>query len=221
MFRKFISKIINLILLQRCVSCSRFGEIICKECLEKLPKANNPYGAISFYSYGDPTVKKAIWLLKYKGAYSIAQKLMEATYGELTEELSEMLELLNTSENEKIFLIPIPLSRERLGERGYNQSEILARELEKLNNQKNFKLITDILEKTRHTPSQVSIKDKGIRLKNLKGAFRLNPRTKFKLKNKIVILLDDVVTTGATLEECARVLKKGGPRKIITVAIAH
>ncbi|MEK7066457.1 MAG: phosphoribosyltransferase family protein [Patescibacteria group bacterium] len=221
MLKKIIDEILYLLLPQRCISCSKFGEIICEECLSRLPRENNPYGALSFYPYSDPTVKTAIWLLKYKGVYSVAQIFAQNIYGELIEELSDLLEMLNPDENEKVLLIPAPLSRERLKERGYNQSGIFAKELLKINNSENFELATDILEKIKNTPSQVSIKDRGQRLKNLKGAFRLNPKTKPKLKNRIVVLIDDVITTGTTMEECAKVLKRGNPRKIIKIALAH
>ncbi|MBI5140315.1 MAG: ComF family protein [Candidatus Vogelbacteria bacterium] len=221
MFRNLLNKIIYLLLPQRCISCGRFGEIICGECLSRLPRENNPYGAISFYSYGNPTVKKAIWLLKYKGCYSIAKKFAESVYDELIEELSEHLELLNPDKNEKVILIPVPLSKERLRERGYNQAEIFAGELVKINKGVNFEIAIDILEKIKHTPSQVSIKDREERLKNLKGAFRLNPKMKDGIRDRIAILIDDVVTTGTTLGECERVLRRGRPRKIIKVAIAH
>ena len=112
-------------------------------------------------------------------------------------------------------IIPIPLSKKRLRERGFNQAELIANLLaEKMS----VKIACNILEKIKHTETQVKVKNRENRLKNLKGRFKVShPRL---LKEKTIILVDDVATTGATLFEAGRVLKKSGAKKVVPVVVA-
>jgi competence protein ComFC len=217
-FQKFLNSIINLLLPQRCLSCRKFGEIICDDCLYKLPNESSVYGITTLFPYSDPTIQRAIWLLKYKGVKEVVKPLAKALHERLIEDLSSLMELSLENES-KIVLIPVPLSKEREHERGFNQSAVLAKELVNIDDGQSFELWTDILKKTRHTQSQVTIKNKSERLKNLQGAFSLE--NKEVIKDRIVVLLDDVTTTGTTLNECAKVLRRAKPRHIIKVALAH
>ena len=221
-------KILNLILPQRCLSCRSLGEIICEGCLYKLPKEANPYGITTLFSYSDSIVQRAIWLLKYKGVREIAKPLARMANERLLEDLSSMAEFAllgnlvsksNSSGSEKIVIVPVPLSKERERERGFNQAEILAREIVRLDESRSFELRTDILKKIKDTPSQVSIKNRTERIKNLSKAFVL--KNGWGIRGRLVVVLDDVTTTGTTLSECVKVLKKAKPRRIIKVAIAH
>ena len=85
--------------------------------------------------------------------------------------------------------------------------------------QKQIKVETDILYKIKETPTQVSIKNKEKRLKNLSNVFEI--KNSEKIKDKNIILIDDVSTTGATLEEASRSLKNSGAKKIISLVVAH
>ena len=108
------------------------------------------------------------------------------------------------------FLVPVPLHYSRLIKRRFNQSALLARRLVvRKNPAHKFKLDTDILRRGRATPSQGSVTLKG-RFKNVKGAFHVPAKAKARIKGAHIILIDDVFTTGATLEACARCLKRGG-----------
>ena len=216
--KDLIKKILDLILPQRCLSCEKRGEIICDKCLYRLPKESSIYGITTLFSYSDKTVQKAIWLLKYKGIKEVAKPLAKITYERLLEDLSNITELSLTNSG-KIILIPVPLSRDKQRERGFNQSTILAKEIADLDNSRSFELRTDILKKIKATPSQVSIKNRIARVKNLKKAFVME--NKEVIKDRVVIILDDVTTTGTTLNECAKVLRKARPRHIIKVAMAH
>jgi ComF family protein len=216
--RKLLNNIINILLPQRCLSCRKFGEIICEDCLYRLPKESNVYGITTLFPYSDPTIQKAIWLLKYKGVKEVVKPFSKVLHERLIEDLSSLMEL--SLENEaKIIVIPVPLSKEREYERGFNQSAVLAQELMNIDGGRSFEIRADILKKIRHTTSQVSIKNKAERLKNLSGAFVLE--NKDAIKDRIVVLLDDVTTTGTTLNECAKVLRRAKPRNIIKVALSH
>ncbi|MDO8493463.1 MAG: phosphoribosyltransferase family protein [bacterium] len=224
MFKYYIQKILDILLPQRCLSCGKFSELICDDCLYRLPKESNVYGITTLFSYSDPVIKRALWLLKYKGVRAIVRPLAKVVHERLIEDLSSIMQLsLALSEAPphsvaKIVLIPVPLSKEREQERGFNQSTLLVEELVRIDCQ-SFKLHTDVLKKIKNTPSQVSIKNKSERIKNLRGAFALE--NKEVIKDKIVILLDDITTTGTTLNECAKVLRPAKPRHIIKVALAH
>ncbi len=178
----------------------------------------NPIGTIHIYSlfnYKDTLVQQALWELKYRGNRHIARLFASIIYDELLEKLSDMI-LFDDFRNPVI--IPLPLSHERLRERGWNQSEMIARELKNIDKSKNFTVRTDILKKIRHTPAQTKL-SKEKRLKNLKGCFNVSRPEAIKQKN--IILLDDVTTTGSTLEEAARTLLKAGAKKVIGITVAH
>ena len=116
--------------------------------------------------------------------------------------------------NDKWILVPIPLFSSKLRKRGYNQAEILAKELSK-----KFNLsFQNILKRTRDTKTQVGRSSVDRKL-NIKNAFELN--TKYLIRNTNVFLVDDIVTTGSTLLEAAKVLKKAGARRVIGLTLAR
>jgi len=108
-----------------------------------------------------------------------------------------------------------PLSRKRMRERGFDQTELLAR---KLGSRLSLP-VEMVLEKTRHTQPQSDLKDESARRANALGAYALLPGT--NLIGKRVLLVDDVVTSGATLSECARVLKLAGAQRVWCVTFAR
>lgn len=126
---------------------------------------------------------------------------------------------------DKLILTPVPLHKRRLSWRGFNQSLLLA---EQINTHLKIPAIADLLMRARHTPPQMGITDKIERAKNVASAFCLNPyyinnefSTCGQVKGKIVILIDDVCTTGSTLEECARALRPLRPKEIWGLVIAR
>jgi ComF family protein len=141
----------------------------------------------------------------------------------MMEELSE-LSLMENFTN--AILIPIPLSPERYRERGFNQAELICRELIKINHLRHgvdMQLQKNILIKPKETEHQARIKDRQERLKNISGSFAIksNPQNLALTKNGNIILIDDITTTGATLNEARKTLKQAGARKIIAFTIAH
>ena len=109
---------------------------------------------------------------------------------------------------ERAALVPVPLARVRMRERGYNQSVLLARVLA---DRWRIALLPDALERTRATGSQTRLTPEW-RRRNVSGAFRAIPSARTALRGAHLILVDDVVTTAATLNACATALCDGGAR---------
>ena len=114
-------------------------------------------------------------------------------------------------------LVPVPLHRWRLLKRRYNQSALLALNLGRLTGRT---ALPDLLIRRRATPSQGGLSAKG-RARNVEGAFMVNPRCKDAVKGARVLLVDDVFTTGATVGECAKVLRRAGARAVDVVTLAR
>lgn len=201
-----------------CASCGIRGLNLCIKCLTDSPPAERECAEWIFplYDYRHPPIKKSVHLLKYQGKKNLAKVFAEVMYGRIIEELSE----LSVMENFKdVILIPIPLSPSRRSERGFNQAEFICKELIKIDGEVNFKLENNILIKPRDTTHQAHIENRGERLKNIIGSFAI--RNVELIKNRNIILIDDVTTTGATLSEAKKVLKNAGTRKVIAFTIAH
>jgi ComF family protein len=111
-------------------------------------------------------------------------------------------------------LLPMPLSRQRLQERGFNQALELARHLAPA------KVATDLLLRIRHTPAQSSLR-RDERLHNVRGAFAVDPLRSEALRDKRVVLLDDVMTSGASLFAAAQVLRQAGAAHITGLVLAR
>lgn len=111
-------------------------------------------------------------------------------------------------------IIPVPISKKRFKERGYNQAELIAKEIAKTLEKR---IITSCLYKQKNIIAQSKL-NKEEREKNIKGVYDL--RSKEKLSNKKVLIIDDIYTTGSTVSECSRVLKQANPSKIGVLTIA-
>lgn len=177
--------------------------------------ASTPENTITVFDYKNPLVRQAIWELKYRGNSKVAVLLAQCLHEELAEELAERKAALNFSAP---ILIPVPLSKKRLRERGFNQCELLADALETVDGGNFFEVRRDLLIKVRDTESQTK-KNRTARLKNLENCFAVKTPTEISGRN--IILLDDVITTGATVDEARRTLKRAGARKVLCVAVAH
>jgi ComF family protein len=112
-------------------------------------------------------------------------------------------------------IIPVPLHIKRLRQRGFNQSLILARALAK---KKQIPVNFSLLKRHKFTETQTGL-NKAERNKNIKGAFEVSNKKKIASKN--VILVDDVYTTGATINECAKILTKAGAQKVTVLTLAR
>lgn len=223
-YMRFFNTILDIIFPTKCLSCGKTGMDLCLSCLLESPPAENENTnwIFSVYNYHHPPVKKALWLFKYNNKKRLANIFAEVVYEKILEELSELSVMENFREP---LLVPIPLSAQRKRERGYNQAQLICEEMVKINNQRQEKislnLEKDILIKTKETEHQARIKDRNTRLKNIIGSFAVKETEKNKIKNRNIILIDDITTTGATLTEAKKVLKQAGARKVIAFTIAH
>jgi len=125
--------------------------------------------------------------------------------------------LLADIDGDDCLILPVPLHRWRLWRRRYNQSALLAAEMARYSR---FSYRSDLLIRTRATPPQTG-QNAGDRRRNVRGAFGVSRKTVASLAGRHVLLIDDVMTTGATVGECARVLKRAGAGKISVIAIAR
>jgi competence protein ComFC len=112
------------------------------------------------------------------------------------------------------FIVPVPLHPARKRERGFNQAELLARELQRQSGIQ----VASVLQRTRYTNTQTQF-DRAERMENLRGAFRL--RRDCNVQDLRMLLVDDVLTTGSTLSECAAVLKKAGALSVHAATAAR
>lgn len=215
----FLNTILDFVFPIYCLSCGRSGENLCRNCLSGLSPAERESARWIYptFDYREPAIKKSMWLLKYKGKKSLAKIFAEVLYGHILEELSDLKTMENFIEP---ILIPIPINRKRKRERGFNQSELICKELVKLDKDVNFKMRTDVLEKIKDTEHQARIENRSVRLKNIVGSFALKD-PEMDLYGKNIILIDDVTTTGATLTEARKILRGAGARKVIAFTVAH
>lgn len=199
-----LKAILSFLFPQKCLGCRKENEILCDECVEKIDYAELPRQDDIFAAsnYSDPVLRKTIWLLKYKKVKSAAAPLATLLRQRVWSRIK----------TEGALVVPIPLSKKRLRQRGFNQAELIARYLP-------GDVGADILYKKIHTDSQVSIKDKEKRLTNLAGSFAVkNPEA---VRGRDIILIDDVCTTGATIKEARKVLKAAGAKKVLAVVVAR
>ena len=207
----------------KCISCGKSGTNLCSLCLNDAGVAERETAEWIFplYDYRHPIIKKSLWLLKYNGKKRLATVFAENIYAKMMEELSELSIFQNFN---NAILIPIPLSPKRYRERGFNQAQLICEEIIKINHlTPRITLAQNILIKTKETEHQARIKDRNIRLKNLTGSFAIkNEKENIKfLKGRNIILIDDITTTGATLNEARKILKQAGARKVIAFTVAH
>lgn len=188
-----------------------------EEFAERARKSEGRVGKalITLFSYHDPLVKEAVWMLKYRGNRRIAALLAMPLYDEILAFLEEYAPLTNFTAP---LLIPLPLSDARRRERGFNQCELLTDELARLDGGRNFSVSKTALMKIKDTPSQTKTDSRAERLKNLHGCFAADEKA---VQGRNIIVIDDVATTGATVEEARRTLRRAGARRVIAFTAAH
>ncbi len=212
------SSLLDLLFPRECVGCRTPRTLLCENCLGEVPQASpaeHPFIHGTF-DYRDPIIKRAIWRFKYKNMRNFAEIFAPYLYDEIIGTIGESLSI---SVSEKFLLVPIPLHKKRLRERGYNQSALLALALIKLDSAKLFEYSPDILVRARETKPQAKSEKRAVRLANLRDAFTcIDPA---RVRGRTIILIDDVTTTGATLLEAKRALSSGRPRKVLAFTVGH
>ena len=216
MFRNFLENLLSIILpkSRRILEIEGATE---NELVEKIPRAeitsNENFKAL--FQYKNELARLAIWEIKYKNNRKIAEKFSRLLYEFILEEISDEMAFFNFKNP---LLLPVPAGKMSLRKRGFNQCELLAEEIIKLDQDKTFELSLDALKKIKETENQVRTKSRKERLGNLSDSFWVDSE---KVHGRNVILVDDVITTGATLEEISKTLKRAGAKKVIGFSIAH
>lgn len=214
-----IHTILDILFPLTCVGCQKKGATICESCLATLTALPLDHeGTLALYSFHAPVIKKAIHALKFEGYREVGYALGALWHDEILTELSDAGALLGTVQSEKIVLLPLPISKKRLRARGYNQVQVLAEGWRRCEPER-FEIVTDVLFKVKDTERQVAVKNRASRLHNLEGSFEVfSPE---RLANRLVFLLDDVTTTGATMHEAKHALEHAGVRNVKSLALAH
>ena len=218
----------NLLFPQRCIGCDQEGNLICSSCRNSLPRIMPPLcprcgrpqssgilcpscvswraeidGIRSPFRF-DGVTRQAVYQLKYRNLRALAAPLAQL--------LNDYL-ITNPMPGE--VLVPVPLHRKRLRERGYNQSSLLAREIGKLTN---LPVADDCLIRQRHALPQAKTSTVDERHSNVTNAFASRDE---RLRGKQVLLVDDVATSGATLDACAAALKAAGATSVWGLVLAR
>ena len=203
-----------------CVGCGRYGALLCGTCLGSLRPPGNASdrflapdpgvvvgealeAAVAAFAYEGP-LRRALAGLKYGGAARVAGALADRARGRMT--------TLQAMAGDAV-LVPVPVHADRLRERGYNQSGLLASAL----GRRSRLPLADLLVRERATAQQHRL-DRAARLRNLRDAFATRPGSR---PPPVAILIDDILTTSATLEACAAVLRAAGSSRVLGFAIAR
>ncbi|MBI5022595.1 MAG: ComF family protein [Candidatus Magasanikbacteria bacterium] len=199
-----------------CISCRVEGHWLCPPCLVKLQSEikqqvfQHPYldKVFALADYKNEIIARLIHLLKYEYVEEI---------GEIFEKMIEEFVRQNGAailDGRQIAIIPIPLHKKRYLERGFNQAELLAKSCGRC---LNVPVLSKALIRSRQTKTQVGLSG-AERRNNLQGAFALRQSL---IDIERVILVDDVFTTGSTMEEVARVLRSAGIHEVLGVTVAR
>lgn len=193
-----------------------FNHLFCARCgarLYKFKKICHPneqfiWGAATNYG---PPIQEALHLLKFQFVSRVANPLANI----LIKYFQNLL-IYHQINIKKFIVMPMPLSPKRFKNRGFNQSELIAKIFA---NYFKLNLINNVLIRIKHSKPQSEIKNFEERKLNVLNCFAL--KNKEVVKNKNIILIDDVITSGSTAREAVKTLKEGETRKIIVLAIAR
>ena len=206
---KLLNVFLNFLFPTKCIVCNAEGPDLCAKCLASFegPKPSNYDWIVSLWNYRDPNVERVMRHIKNVPNKRIAKILAD-----------NMTALLRQgfAGHGKLVIIPIPIGRARMRERGYNQSLLLVRPLATLTHQK---ILTNILIKSKQTKKQGTAKNKQERISNIAGSFQV--RNSHLVKNKTILLVDDITTTGTTLYEARKMLLASGVRDVVAITIAN
>lgn len=226
--------IIDILYPKFCINCKKEGFYLCDDCLSLIEIMDRAYCPFCFpaksstgtclnckknhyldglyfaCSYENKTIKKLIHEFKYEPFVKDYSELFAFLL------ISHLANLKKTFSDFKEFVvIPVPIYIKKKKARGYNQAEEIAKQFAKY---LKLEVLTDILIKTKNTVSQTEL-TKEQRKENIKNAFLIKESQ--EIKNKNILLIDDVFTSGATLDECSKTLKEAGVKEVWGMAIAR
>ena len=184
------------------------GDALCGLC----QRAHPPFERAVAYGGYDGGLRDLIHLLKYQQVRPAA-----AVLGRM---LAEAIAHLDSAlPDESFAVVPVPLHPRKQAQRGFNQSELIARAaLKNVAQAKRFEMLTGALQRIRETGSQIGL-TRHQRRENLRGAFAVADRE--QIADREILLVDDVFTTGTTASECARVLRRAGAGRVWVATVAR
>ncbi len=224
---EYLKTIWDIIFPKKCISCGREGQYLCEDCLslvpinpfkyclcEKMEKRNkceqckNKYldKILSATSFNNKIVKDAIYKLKYGYIEDLSIPLSFLVLSHL--------KTIDCQINNDFILIPVPMYIKKKKKRGFNQSEEIAKLISELTG---IKISTSLI-KTKGTKPQMELNRKE-RIENIKNCFAITDKK--EVENKTILLLDDVYTTGTTMNECAKILKENGAKEVWGLSVAR
>lgn len=198
-----------------CAFCNKIQkESLCKKCEEKIKKYKKDIVIRSKNNY----FEELISIFKYEGL--IREKIIQYKFQDKSYIYNTFAKII--LKNEKVcgllkkydIIIPVPIHRKRKLQRGYNQTQLIAKEIAK---NIDIKLCDDVLVKSKNTIAQSKL-NKNKRKQNIKGAFKVLDLERIQGKN--ILLFDDIFTTGSTVNECSKILKKAGAKTVGVLTIA-
>lgn len=212
--------LLDLLIPSACAGCGRYGDLLCPSCRSSFRPAGAPRDwfvtadpgvvvgdqlevGIAAFAY-EGVLRQALSRLKYGAAARLAEPLARSAVPPLAPFLEQQ---------PAAALVPVPVHAERLRQRGYNQAALLARHVGAVLGMP----VVDVLGRARPTSQQHRL-NRAQRLRNLRGAFALRAGARAPPR---VVLVDDILTTSATLEACAAVLRRAGSQRVVGVAIAR
>ncbi|RJR30726.1 ComF family protein [Candidatus Parcubacteria bacterium] len=232
-FKNFLS---DLIFPKSCFNCGKSGIWFCHECYNRVILNSNircPFcklpggilgqtcfncrkthfldGVIAATEYKNTVIKKLVH--KYK--YDLIKDLEKPSGWLIADYIEALKEKSPDFFKDVDFVVPVPLSVKKTLARGFNQSELLSK---RLSNHFKWPMAVNSLQKIKSNKRQVNQKKIG-RRQNVRDKYAL--KDKFKFKSKKIFLIDDVATTGSTLDECAKIMKKAGAREVWGIVLSQ
>ena len=231
--KKFILDILFPI---ECVGCGKGGKYICEKCSTFLgeaslicpvcqkpsfsgqrhnycPSRHHLDGLVGVWEY-EGMVRKLFHEIKYGKVRNAISELTELSFKIMTKDEARFASFFSFLFSEKPIITFVPMHDKKEWRRGFNQSKLIAEEISKITNLE----VMSLLEKVKRTESQAKL-DKAERVKNIEGVFNIR-KDQNKIPEKLV-LIDDIWTTGATMKECCKVLKKVGVKKVWGFTLAR
>jgi len=215
---KIKNSLLDILFPTLCLGCKIKSEILCNDCIQKIQitERETSKNILAVFDYRDPLIKKAIWELKYHHKRYLGEKLGQLLYEFLREDISDIKTYVS---GRSIFVIPVPISNKKTKIRGYNQALAVARGFCSQAENGVFELKDRVVIKKIETIPQAKITNRRRRLENIRGIFEI--KNEDTVKGRTIIVIDDVTTTGGTISEIIKILKKAGAKRVVGFAVAH
>ncbi|MFH1657337.1 MAG: phosphoribosyltransferase family protein [bacterium] len=225
---KIKEEALNVLFPKICLNCGKEGDYVCGECSVFIGEAalicpvcnksnftgqrhlhcsarSGLDGLVNIWEY-EGIIKEVFKNIKYKRVSHMAPEFTAKAFEAIAKDTGRFQSFLSFLFSENTHIAYVPMYKKKEKQRGFNQAKLIAEEMGKISGKK----VVSLLIKTKETSSQTKL-DKEARSKNLKDAFEYCEKT---ILPSQIVLVDDIWTTGATMRECCRILKKAGVQKI-------